>query len=77
MARLYVASYYTDILSLTAAIQQQPVILGSLTTLFHQTRGTVYAINEKTFYIENFDYDGQGIGKSVSPDSYIASSVRV
>ena len=42
---------------------QPPVLLGALTTLSHQTSGTLYAIDEKTFFIQDFTYDGLGISK--------------
>lgn len=38
----------------------QPVFLGTLTPLQHGTRGKLYAIDEKTFFIQDFEYDGQG-----------------
>ena len=40
-----------------------PVFLGMLTPLQHQTSGRLYAIDEKTFFIQNFNYDGLGPGE--------------
>ena len=39
------------------------MFLGSLRVLQHQTRGDLYAINEKTFFIDGFNYDGLGVCK--------------
>ena len=39
------------------------MFLGDLVTHFHQVRGGLYAIDEKTFFIENFNYDGAGISE--------------
>ena len=41
----------------------QPVLLGALTPILHEISGTLYAIDEKTFFIQNFRYDGQGVSK--------------
>ena len=41
----------------------QPVFLGTLTPLQHQIQGRLYAIDQKTFFIQDFGYDGTGIGK--------------
>lgn len=41
----------------------QPVYLGRLPNLQHQTRGELYAIDEKTFFIQDFEYDGTGPGE--------------
>ena len=49
---------FTAVISTLAA--SQPVFLGTLTPLQHGTRGKLYAINEKTFFIQDFEYDGQG-----------------
>ena len=39
------------------------MLLGSFRTIQHQVRGEVYAIDERTIRVENFRYDGSGIGK--------------
>ncbi|XP_043207358.1 protein Skeletor, isoforms D/E-like [Amphibalanus amphitrite] len=46
--------------------------LGSFKTLEHGVRGTVYAVDSRTLYIRNFNYDGQG------PDAffYVGSGNR-
>ena len=36
------------------------MFLGDLRPLQHQTSGKLYAIDEKTFFIQNFNYDGLG-----------------
>lgn len=41
----------------------QAVLLGTLDPIFHETRGVLYALDEKTFFIQNFGYDGQGVSK--------------
>ena len=38
----------------------QPVFLGTLPNLEHDTSGKLYAIDEKTFFIQDFTYDGFG-----------------
>jgi len=47
----------------TVLVESQPVLLGTLRPIFHETSGRLYAIDEKTFFIENFMYDGQGVSK--------------
>ena len=47
-------------------VVSQPVLLGTLNEIFHDTRGILYAIDEKTFFIQNFEYDGQGVSKLLS-----------
>ena len=47
-------------------IVSQPVLLGTLDPIFHETRGILYAIDEKTFFIQNFEYDGQGVSKFIT-----------
>ena len=39
-----------------------PVEIGQLPNLQHGVRGTLYAVDETTFFIEDFEYDGQGPG---------------
>ena len=36
--------------------------IGQLPNLAHGIRGTLYAIDETTFFIKDFEYDGQGPG---------------
>ena len=50
-------------LNLFVTVVSQSVFLGSLREFYHQTRGDLYAINEKTFFIDNFNYDGTGDSK--------------
>ena len=38
--------------------------LGKLNTMFHEVTGDVYAVDEGTIFIKNFNYDGTG------PDAY-------
>ena len=40
-------------------------LIGSLPTLQHRVSGTLYAEGERTFVIENFNYDGLG------PDAFV------
>ena len=37
--------------------------IGDLQTLAHEVRGKVYVVDDETFFIRNFHYDGQGPGK--------------
>ncbi|GIX99367.1 hypothetical protein CDAR_470311 [Caerostris darwini] len=49
--------------------------VGEFTTYFHDVRGDVFAVNDKTLFIENFNYDGKGadavfwVGGTTEPDS--------
>ena len=36
--------------------------IGQLPNYQHGTQGTLYAVDETTFVIEDFEYDGQGPG---------------
>ena len=47
-------------------IDSQDVQLGSFRMLQHRVRGDVYAVDEKTIRVENFRYDGAGIGKLIN-----------
>ena len=40
------------------------MFLGNLPELQHDTSGKLYAIDEKTFLIQDFQYDGLGPGES-------------
>lgn len=40
----------------------QRVQVGVLPTLAHRVSGTLYVENNKTFFIDNFNYDGAGPG---------------
>lgn len=48
--------------------------IGRLTKYSHEVSGEVYAVDESTLFIKNFNYDGQGpqtffwAGNSVTPD---------
>ncbi|PRD25448.1 UNVERIFIED_CONTAM: Skeletor [Trichonephila clavipes] len=48
--------------------------LGTFNTHFHEVKGDVYAVNDKTLFISNFNYDGRGadavfwVGSSNRPD---------
>lgn len=46
----------------------QGAYLGKLNTYAHQVTGEVYAIDEHTFFIKNFFYDGLGQGKKTLLD---------
>ena len=39
------------------------VQIGVLPTLFHEVSGTLYAEDDRSFCIQNFNYDGLGPGK--------------
>ena len=39
-----------------------PVEIGRLPNLQHGIRGTLYALDETTLFIKEFEYDGQGPG---------------
>ena len=39
-----------------------PVEIGRLPNYQHGIRGTLYALDETTLFIEDFEYDGQGPG---------------
>lgn len=43
--------------------------IGKLNTLFHAVSGDVYAVDESTVFIKNFNYDGTG------PDAYFWGGV--
>lgn len=45
--------------------------MGKLNKLFHEVSGDVYAVDENTIFIKNFNYDGQG------PDAYFWAGVSV
>jgi len=50
---------------LPSLVQGQGVQVGVLPTLAHRVSGTLYVENNKTFFIENFNYDGAG------PDAFL------
>lgn len=37
--------------------------VGDFRTQAHDVRGTVYIVDERTLFVQNFHYDGQGPGK--------------
>lgn len=39
--------------------------LGPLSQLHHAVSGDVYAVDSRTLFIKNFNYDGEGPGKSL------------
>lgn len=51
------------------------VRIGKFSTHFHEVRGEVYAVDDKTIFIKGFNYDGRGpdaffwAGSSVRPDA--------
>eukprot|EP00178_Gracilaria_changii_P018234 TRINITY_DN51_c0_g1_i1.p1 TRINITY_DN51_c0_g1~~TRINITY_DN51_c0_g1_i1.p1 ORF type:complete len:1114 (-),score=142.54 TRINITY_DN51_c0_g1_i1:4233-7574(-) len=45
---------------LTLCTAQEPVLIGPLSELTHDVSGTVYALNDRTLEIRNFNYDGAG-----------------
>lgn len=53
--------FYLDLLS---AEEYQGLFLGKFNTYAHQVSGDVYAIDEYTFLLKNFFYDGLGQGES-------------
>ena len=38
--------------------------IGDLTELHHALSGTVYAVDSRTLFLKNFNYDGEGPGKN-------------
>jgi hypothetical protein len=52
------------ILSVTLAQAQfiPGVYLGEIKTIEHNTKGSVYALDEKTIIVRRFQYDGQAPG---------------
>ncbi len=50
----------TVLLVTVATTFATPVRIGALSTLFHQVSGTVFAIDNRTFEIQNMVYDGLG-----------------
>lgn len=44
--------------------EYQGLYLGKLNTYFHQVTGDVYVVDDHTFLIKNFHYDGLGKGNS-------------
>ena len=47
--------------STLATLTSSQRFLGSLNTLWHRVAGDVYALDEGTIFIHNFDYDAQVI----------------
>ena len=51
-----------SILSLTAyCVVAEKIKIGELKNFHHGVRGSVYATDEHTLVIENFNYDGAGL----------------
>ena len=50
--------------SATRGEDYQGLYLGKLNTYFHQVTGDVYCIDDHTFLIKNFFYDGLGKGEN-------------
>ena len=63
------------VVAIVSGQEEEGVKIGSLTTKQHGVKGDVYAIDEKTILIKNFEYDGQGpdaffwVGTSERPGS--------
>lgn len=54
------------------SLSKQPyygTLIGKLNRRGHEVSGDVYAVDEQTLFIKNFNYDGQ------APDAYFWSSV--
>ena len=52
-----------DLVIFLLNVDGQDVLLGSFSTRQHQVSGEVYAVDQKTIRIENFRYDGAGVGQ--------------
>ncbi len=63
------------VVAIVSGQEEEGVRIGSLTTKQHGVKGEVYAIDEKTILVKNFEYDGQGpdaffwVGTSERPGS--------
>jgi hypothetical protein len=63
------------VVAIVSGQEEEGVKIGSLTTKQHGVKGDVYAIDEKTILVKNFEYDGQGpdaffwVGTSERPGS--------
>lgn len=47
---------------MTAAREYYGAHLGSLSQLHHGVSGDVYAVDSRTLFLKNFNYDGEGPG---------------
>ena len=62
-------------LAVVAAVSGEKVKIGDISTLHHAVSGELYALDDKTLMVKNFNYDGAGpdaffwVGKEGSPDS--------
>ena len=45
---------------LAQAASAEKILIGQLSTLAHSVSGEVYALDEKTLMIKDFNYDGAG-----------------
>lgn len=59
-AWLRVIAFFTCIYYALAVTKYYGKLIGEFQTHVHGVKGTVYAANENTFFIEGFEYDGQG-----------------
>ena len=67
LARIYVVTCfrYLEMLPLlllaaAAAVSGEKVKLGDIKTLHHAVSGEVFALDDKTLMVQNFNYDGAG-----------------
>lgn len=50
---------------MTAAREYYGAHLGALSSLHHGVSGDVYAVDSRTLFLKNFNYDGEGPGNCV------------
>ena len=48
------------VLSAVAAVSCEKVKIGDISTLHHAVSGELFALDEKTLMVQNFNYDGTG-----------------
>eukprot|EP00092_Neocalanus_flemingeri_P050266 GFUD01058046.1.p1 GENE.GFUD01058046.1~~GFUD01058046.1.p1 ORF type:complete len:142 (-),score=23.89 GFUD01058046.1:98-523(-) len=63
------------VLAATAIVTCKKVKIGNISTLHHAVSGELYALDDKTLMVKNFNYDGAGpdtffrIGKEGTPEN--------
>ncbi len=60
MFAVFLVSAYT-----AAAAPTSGIYVGDLKTFQHNTKGSVYVLDEKTIVVKNFQYDGTAPGDNV------------
>lgn len=50
---------------MTAVREYYGAHLGALSQLHHGVSGDVYAVDSRTLFLKNFNYDGEGPGKCI------------